>query len=198
MRIFFSVGEPSGDLHASNLIHHLRQNRPDIECVGFGGPKMATAGCHLLYDLTQLAVMFLAGALKNLKKFLGLIRDADHYFAAHSVDAVVLIDFSGFNWWMARKAKKHGIPVFYYGVPQVWAWGPWRIKKLRRFVDHILCKLPFEVEWFSRRGCQATYIGHPYFDQLFSQEYDEGFIEQHTKELEEEHEASYRLLPEEK
>ncbi len=181
MRIFFSVGEPSGDLHASNLIHHLRQNRPDIECVGFGGPKMAAAGCCLLYDLTQLAVMFLAGALKNLKKFISLIGDADRYFAAHSVDAVVLIDFSGFNWWMARKAKKHGIPVFYYGVPQVWAWGPWRIKKLRRFVDHILCKLPFEVEWFSRRGCQATYIGHPYFDQLFSQEYDEEFIKQHQQ-----------------
>ena len=179
MRIFFSVGEPSGDLHASNLIRHLQRRSSDVECVGFGGPKMAAAGCNLIYDLTQLAVMFLAGALKNLKTFLVLIGEADRYFGKHQVDAVVLIDFSGFNWWIARKAKKHGIPVFYYGVPQMWAWAPWRIKKLRRLVDHVLCKLPFEVDWFSERGCQATYIGHPYFDQLFSQQYDEGFIEQH-------------------
>ena len=154
MRIFFSVGEPSGDLHAANLVKHLRQKQPGIECVGYGGPKMADAGCHLLYDLTQLAVMFLAGALRNLKKFLGLIREADRYFASHRVDAVVLIDFSGFNWWMARKAKKHGIPVFYYGVPQMWAWAPWRIGKLRRLWR---CRL-----WWSRRcrrrllqGCGA-------------------------------------------
>ena len=179
MRIFFSVGEPSGDLHASNLIRHLREDRADIECVGFGGPKMQDAGCHLLYDLTQLAVMFLGGALRNLRKFLSLIGDADRYFSEHRVDAVVLIDFSGFNWWIARKAKKHGVPVFYYGVPQMWAWAPWRIRKLRRLVDHVLCKLPFEVDWFSKRGCQATYIGHPYFDQLFHQTYDEDFIDEH-------------------
>ncbi|MEE2825830.1 MAG: lipid-A-disaccharide synthase [Planctomycetota bacterium] len=176
MRIFFSVGEPSGDLHAANLVTHLQQRQPGVECVGFGGPKMSAAGCHLLYDLTQLAVMFLGGALRNLKTFLGLIGQADRYFANHTVDAVVLIDFSGFNWWIARKAKKHGIPVFYYGVPQMWAWAPWRIRKLRRLVDHVLCKLPFEVEWFSKRGCRATYIGHPYFDQLFNQQYDEPFI----------------------
>lgn len=182
MRIFFSVGEPSGDLHASNLIRRLRMQVSEIECVGFGGPKMEAAGCQLLYELTQFAVMFIGQALKNLRFFFRLIAQADEYFAAHRVDAVVLIDYSGFNWWIARKAKKHKIPVFYYGVPQVWAWGPWRIRKIRKFVNHILCKLPFEAAWFAARGCRATYVGHPYFDQLNDQQYDEEFLNEIAKD----------------
>ncbi len=176
MRIFFSVGEPSGDLHASNLIRHLKSQDPSIECVGYGGPKMAAAGCELHYELTQLAVMFVLAALKNIGTFLQLAKNAENYFKANRVDAVVLIDYPGFNWWIAKRAKKQGIPVFFYGVPQMWAWGPWRIKKIRKWVDHVLCKLPFEVEWFRHRNCQATYVGHPFFDQLASQTYDETFM----------------------
>lgn len=176
MRIFFSVGEPSGDLHASNLICRLRSQVDSIECVGFGGPKMAEAGCDIHYDLTQQAVMFLFEAIKRLRFFLKLVDRADEYFANNKIDAVVLIDFSGFNWHIAKRAKKHGIPVFYYGVPQVWAWGQWRVRKIRSRVDHVLCKLPFEVPWFAERGINATYIGHPYFDQLESQQYDQQFL----------------------
>lgn len=176
MRIFFSVGEPSGDLHGSNLIRRLKTHEPDIECVGFGGPKMRDAGCQLHFELTTMAVMFLGDALKNLRFFFRLVDQANTYFDNHQVDAVVLIDFPGFNWWIARKAKKHGIPVFYYGVPQMWAWAPWRVRKIRRYVDHVLCKLPFEVEWFAQRKCHATYVGHPYFDQLKTQTYDEAFM----------------------
>jgi len=166
MKIFFSVGEPSGDLHASNLIRHLQQHNPSIECVGYGGPKMAAAGCHLHFELTSLAVMFVAKVLTHLRTFFRLIGQADQYFQSHPPDAVVLIDYSGFNWWIARKAKRHKIPVFYYGVPQVWAWGPWRMRKIRKYVDHILCKLPFEEAWFAKRNCRAHYVGHPYFDEL--------------------------------
>jgi lipid-A-disaccharide synthase len=176
MRIFFSVGEPSGDLHGSNLIRRLKSQDPTIECVGFGGPKMAAAGCQIHYDLTSMAVMFIAAAIKNLRFFFRLIDQANDYFEQQPVDAVVLIDYPGFNWWIARKAKKHGIPVFYYGVPQMWAFNPWRVRKLRRLVDHSLCKLPFEVEWFAKRNCHATYVGHPYFDQLEQQAYDESFM----------------------
>ncbi len=176
MRIFFSVGEPSGDLHASNLIRRLRQHGSHIECVGFGGPKMRDAGCDLLFELTQMAIMFVGKALANLRFFFRLIAQADDYFARNEVDAVVLIDYSGFNWWIARKAKKHQIPVFYYGVPQVWAWAPWRIRKIRKYVDHVLCKLPFEKTWFEQRNCKATYVGHPYFDQLVGQQLDESFL----------------------
>lgn len=176
MRIFFSVGEPSGDLHGSNLIHRLKSQRPDIECVGFGGPKMAEAGCELHFELTTLAVMFIGAVLKNLRLFFRLIDQANDYFRDHDVDAVVLIDYPGFNWWIARKAKRHNIPVFYYGVPQVWAWAPWRVRKIRRLVDHVLCKLPFEVDWFAQRGVAAKYVGHPYFDELAGKQYDEPFI----------------------
>lgn len=177
MRIFFSVGEPSGDLHGSNLIRRLKSCDSTIECVGFGGPKMQAAGCDLHFDLTSLAVMFLASVLKNIRLFFRLIAEADRYLANHQVDAVVLIDYAGFNWWIARKAKKHGIPVFFYGVPQVWAWAPWRIRKIQKLVDHVLCKLPFEASWFEQRDCHATYVGHPYFDQLVHQEYDAAFVD---------------------
>jgi lipid-A-disaccharide synthase len=176
MRVFFSVGEPSGDLHGANLIGELRRTHPTWEFVGFGGPRMAAAGCQLHADLTQLAVMWFARALANLHKFIALLVRADRCFHAHRPDAVVMIDFPGFNWWIARRAKAHGIPVFYYGTPQVWAWASHRVRKMRRFVDHVLCKLPFEERWFRERGCHATYVGHPYFDELRNQKLDQAFV----------------------
>jgi lipid-A-disaccharide synthase len=177
MKIFFSVGEPSGDLHGANLIRELKRRRPDCEFVGYGGPRMAAAGCTLHEDLTKLAVMWLLHALLNIHKFWNLASRADRYFRHHRPDAVVLIDYPGFNWWIARRAKAHGIPVFYYGVPQLWAWAGWRVRKMRRFVDHVLCKLPFEVAWYRERGCNATFVGHPYFDQLRAEQLDTEFME---------------------
>ena len=109
--------------------------------------------------------MVCAGAGKPAQ-VLHLASLADRYFRHHRPDAVVLIDYPGFNWWIARRAKAHGIPVFYYAPPQIWAWASWRVKKMRRFVDHVLCSLPFEQEWFSRRGCHAVFVGHPYFDEV--------------------------------
>ncbi len=177
MKIFFSVGEPSGDLHGANLVRELRRHRPDCELVGYGGPRMAAAGCALHEDLTKLAVMWFARVALNIHKFWDLACRADRYFRHHRPDAVVLIDYPGFNWWIARRAKAHGIPVFYYGVPQLWAWAGWRVKKMRKFVDHVLCKLPFEVAWYRERGCNATFVGHPYFDQLRAEQLDAAFIE---------------------
>ena len=177
MKIFFSVGEPSGDLHGANLVRELRRRRPGCECVGYGGPRMAAAGCVLQEDLTKLAVMWLLHALLNIHKFWNLASRADRYFRHHRPDAVVLIDYPGFNWWIARRAKTHGIPVFYYGVPQLWAWAGWRVRKMRRFVDHVLCKLPFEEAWYRERGCNAMFVGHPYFDQLRAEQLDAKFID---------------------
>lgn len=177
MRIFFSVGEPSGDLHGANLISELRRRHSKIECVGFGGPRMAAAGCSLQEDLTKLAIMGIIPAILNIHRFWKLYRRADEYLQKHRPAAVVLIDYPGFNWWVARAAKRHGIPVFYYGVPQMWAWAGWRVKKMRRLVDHVLCKLPFEADWFRQRGCDATYIGHPYFDEVSQRKLDATFVE---------------------
>jgi lipid-A-disaccharide synthase len=179
--IFFSVGEPSGDLHGANLIRALRRQDPDIRLIGFGGPKMQQAGMTLHADLTQLAVMWILQAVMNIHKFWRLVRQTDHHFTLQRPDAVVLIDFPGFNWWIARVAKKHGVPVFYYGAPQMWAWAAWRIRKMRRLVDQVICKLPFEAQWYRERGCPATYVGHPYFDELTTQVLDPEFMRQHQQ-----------------
>jgi lipid-A-disaccharide synthase len=176
MKVFFSVGEPSGDLHGANLIKQLRRRDPDIDVVGYGGPKMAAAGCQLHEDLTRLAVMWFLRVVTNLHTFLGLVSRADRYFRHHRPDVVVLIDYPGFNWWIARRAKAHGIPVVYYGAPQIWAWAGWRVRKMRRLVDHVLCKLPFEEAWYGKHGCHATYVGHPYFDQLRQEQMDREFL----------------------
>jgi lipid-A-disaccharide synthase len=176
MRIFISAGEPSGDLHGANLIRELRRRRPDIECVGYGGPHMAAAGGRLLYPLTQLAVMWFLRVLANIHVFLGLVSKADRYFRHQRPDAVVLIDYPGMHWWLARRAHFHGIPVFYFVPPQLWAWAGWRVKKMQRFVDHVLCSLPFEPAWYAARGVHAEYVGHPYFDELPEQTTDASFL----------------------
>ena len=146
--------------------------------VGYGGPEMAKAGCHLHADLTALAVMWFARALANLHKFWDLASRADRFFQHHRPDAVVLIDYPGFNWWIARRAKAHGIPVFYYTPPQIWSWARWRVKKMRRFVDHVLCSLPFEEPWFRGHGCNATFVGHPFFDEVEREPLNAEFVAQ--------------------
>lgn len=177
LRIFFSAGEPSGDLHGANLIRQLQRQHPNLEAVGYGGPQMAAAGCQLHTDLTALAVMWVLRVLINLHKFWGLVSRADRYFRHHRPDAVVLVDYPGFNWWIARRAKVHRIPVFYYAPPQIWAWARWRVNKMRRLVDHVLCSLPFEQTWFRQQGCNATFVGHPFFDEIGRQEPDAAFID---------------------
>jgi lipid-A-disaccharide synthase len=178
MQIFLSAGEPSGDLHGSNLALALRRAFPGIECVGFGGDRMEAAGCRLLYPLCRLAVMGFSRVLANAAAFVRLLREADAYFARERPDAVVLIDYPGFHWWLARRAKAHGIPVFYFVPPQLWAWAGWRVKKVRRLVDHVLCSLPFEEPWYRARGVAAHYLGHPYFDELAQQQLNAAFVEE--------------------
>jgi lipid-A-disaccharide synthase len=176
-KIFISVGEPSGDLHGSNLIRYVRRFNPDVSFVGFGGPRMAAAGCELHEDLTRSAVMGFFRIVRYVPRLWRLYRRAEHYFDTERPDAVVLIDYPGFNLRLARAAHRRGIPVFYYGVPQLWAWAPWRVKKVRRDVDYSLCKLPFEQPWLRQRGVDATFVGHPYFDQLHDQKLDRTFID---------------------
>lgn len=182
MRIFICAGEPSGDLHGANLVRALQQQHPAIECVGFGGERMAAAGCRLLYPLCQLAVMWFVRVLLNAHVFLRLLLQAHRYFGRERPDAVVLIDYPGFNWWLARLAHWRGIPVFYFVPPQLWAWAGWRVGKMRANVDHVLCTLPFEQDWYRARGVHAEYMGHPYFDELAAQRLDEAFLaEQRTR-----------------
>ncbi len=176
MRIFLSAGEPSGDLHGANLIRALRRRHPGVDCVGFGGARMEAAGARLLYPLCDLAVMWFTRVLARAPAFLDLLSRADRYFRHHRPDAVVLIDYPGFHWWLARRAHFHGIPVFYFVAPQLWAWAGWRVRKMQRWVDQVLCTLPFEEDWYRERGVPARYVGHPYFDELPAQRCDAGFL----------------------
>jgi lipid-A-disaccharide synthase len=92
---------------------------------------------------------------------------------------VVLVDYPGLHWWIARRAKARGIPVFYYVPPQIWAWAGWRVRKVRKYIDQVLCSLPFEPAWYHSRGVsQAVYVGHPYFDELADRCLDTGFLAQ--------------------
>jgi lipid-A-disaccharide synthase len=175
MHLFFSVGEPSGDQHASHLIQELRRRQPGLEVSGYGGPLMEQAGCRLQYRLTELAVMGILPVLPLLGRFYQLVRQARRFFQENRPDAVILVDFPGFNWWIARQAKAAGIPVFYYFPPQLWAWASWRVRRIRQYVDHVLCTLPFEKAWYAERGIQVEYVGHPIFDEVARQELDSGF-----------------------
>ena len=180
MHIFFSVGEPSGDLHAAKLVAELKRRVSGLECSGLGGPLMKSAGCRILYRLTEHAVMGILPVIPLIFKFIGLSRGARRYLARRRPDAVVLVDFPGFNWWIARAARKLGIPVFYYLPPQLWAWAPWRVRRMKKFVDYVLSCLPFEVEWYRRRGVEAQFVGHPFFDEVAQKALDADFILQHS------------------
>ncbi len=175
-RLFFSVGEPSGDLHASNLIRALHRHDSGYSFRGLGGNRMIQAGMELDFDLTSLAVMGFAEVLPKLREFFRVADIAEGAFRAGDVDGVVLVDFPGFNWHIAKRAKKYGLPVFYYLPPQLWAWGGWRVRKMRRFVDHVLCNLPFEKPWFDARGVDAHFVGHPFFDSVAQQALDHRFM----------------------
>lgn len=176
MRIFFSVGEPSGDLHGANLIRALREREPTCEAVGFGGPRMRAAGANLITDLTELAVMGVMQVLPQLGRYFHLLREADRQFQIARPDAVVLVDYPGFNWWVAARARRHRIPVYYFSPPQIWAWAQWRVAKMRRYVDHVFSGLEFEAEWLRHQGCSAQFVGHPYFDEIQQRSLDTKFV----------------------
>lgn len=174
MRIFISAGEPSGDLHAGSLTKEIRRRAPGAEILGYGGPEFQAAGGELLYPLTELAVMWFGRVLLNLDKFSAVLKQAERVFDERRPDAVVLIDYPGLHWMIARRAKARGIPVFYFVPPQIWAWAGWRVKKIKRDFAKVLCSLPFEPEWYRERGfLSAEYIGHPYFDHLGDRALDE-------------------------
>ena len=178
MKIFFSAGEPSGDQHAARLIRELQARQPGFVAEGFGGPSMRDAGCDLQFELTDLAVMGFLRVVPLLAKFRRLVKQAEAHFDANPPDAVVLVDFPGFNWWIARAAKTRGIPVYYYLPPQLWAWAPWRIKRVRKWVDQVICALPFEYDWYSSRGVNTIWVGHPFFDQVAERKMDTATVQQ--------------------
>ena len=182
MHLFLSAGEPSGDLHGANLIRAIRARHPDVKIVGFGGEKMEAAGAQILYPLTTIAVMWFGRALLHMAKFVRLAKQAKTYFHEQRPDAVIVIDYPGFNFALARRAAEAGIPVYYFLPPQLWAWAGWRIKKVKKYFTGVLTTKPFEDKWYRDRGVDTKYVGHPYFDELVAQTTDAAFLaEQRAK-----------------
>src|SRR5262245_28343088 len=177
MHVFISAGEPSGDLHGANLIRALKKLDPTIRLTGFGGDRMAAAGCQLLYPLCKHSVMWVLQVVKQIFTFLDLLKKAQEFFRTERPDVVVVIDYPGFHWKLAARARAEGIPVVYFVPPQIWAWARWRVKKMRRLMTHVLSALPFEHGWLSRRGVQSPYIRNPHFDELASEQLDEKFLD---------------------
>ncbi|MCA9056484.1 MAG: lipid-A-disaccharide synthase, partial [Planctomycetaceae bacterium] len=177
MHLFFSVGEPSGDQHAAQLLTAIRSRIANVRYTGFGGPLMEQTGFENLYRLTDLAIMGIGGVVPVVGTFYKQYRRAKEFLHREKPDAVVLVDCPGFNWWIASAAKALKIPTLYYLPPQLWAWAPWRIRKVRKWVDVILAALPFEAEWYRGRGIDTEYVGHPFFDEVAHHPLDHAFLD---------------------
>ncbi len=173
---FISAGDPSGDAHAARLVEALERRFPNARFVGYAGPKTAATSCDVRVDLTQFAVMWIGRAVANLPNFLRILKNADKIFRDERPDAVILVDFPGFNWKIAKKAKAAGVPVVYFMPPQIWGWGQWRVKKMRRLTDLVLSCFAFEDAWFRENGVRSTLIGHPFFESTRNPRLDATFL----------------------
>jgi len=164
-RIFLSAAEPSADVHCAGLIAALKKSGYDIEFVGVGGPKMADAGCRVLEATVGKAVM-IYNAFSHVVRYYRLIKRITRFLKSSKVDLVIVCDSPAFNFHIAKAAKKEGIRTLFYVAPQLWAWAGWRIRKLRKCCDKLCCILPFEQDWFRRRGMDVVFVGNPLFDEL--------------------------------
>lgn len=162
--ILFTAFEPSGDEHAAAVIAELRTMLPHVAIRALGGPRMAEAGATLIEPTTQRSAM-LAGALGKVREQLALRRRLKSWMENNPVAVHVPTDSPAANWWFCKAVKKRwGAKVVHFVAPQVWAWAPWRVARLRKWSDRVLCILPFEPEWFAARGVEARFVGHPLFD----------------------------------
>jgi lipid-A-disaccharide synthase len=164
-RIFITVAEFSGDQHAAHLIRSLRQLDPTLIIEGFGGPQMRAAGAVVYQETVRSAAMGFS-AVRRAPEVLRLLKSAREHFKLHRPDLQICCDSWGMNSQFAKLAHRLGIPVLYYIAPQAWASRESRVKKLRKWVDHLACILPFEEKYFRDRGVNATFVGHPLFDEL--------------------------------
>ncbi len=161
MKYFLIAGEASGDMHAANMTAQLRLFDQQADMMGWGGDQMLAQGVVIRKHIRELAFMGFAEVLINLKTILQNFALCKQQILQFDPDVVVLIDYPGFNLRMAEWAKKKGYKVVYYISPTVWAWKESRIKKIRKYVDRMICILPFEQEFYARWNYAADYVGHP-------------------------------------
>lgn len=168
MKYYIIAGEASGDLHASHLIKALKDADPQAQFRGFGGDLMQAAGTHLVRHYRELAYMGIIPVLMHLPTILAGMSQCKADIVAWQADALILVDYPGFNLKIAKYIKQHtSIPVYYYISPKIWAWKEGRIRQIRRDVDRVLSILPFEVDYFRRRHqYEITYVGNPSADEI--------------------------------
>ncbi len=161
MRVLISVGEASGDIHAAAVVRRLRALMPEAQIQGILGPALREQGCLALEHMESLNVMGVSEVLRSLSRIRHIKRLVVDHCKRHRPDVAVLVDFPGFHMHLGEALRRMGIPVIQYIAPKLWAWGAWRVRRLRRSQDRIASILPFEEQWFARHGLRAIYVGNP-------------------------------------
>jgi len=162
--IMIIAGEASGDLHAAHLVKALKSIDPRIEIFGVGGKRMRDEGVEIIYDIVELAVVGFIEVLKHLRTFKRLLQKLRLLLETKRPDAVILVDYPGFNLRFAKYVKEKNIPVIYYISPQIWAWGKERIKEIRKYVDKMIVIFGFEESLYRDAGVKVHFVGHPFLD----------------------------------
>ncbi len=167
MKYFLVAGEASGDLHASNLMAALKVTDSEAEFCFLGGDLMQAQGGKLIKHYREMAFMGFIPVLLNLKTILRNMKMCQQAIVDYQPDVVILIDYPGFNLKIAKFVKtKTNIPVYYYISPKVWAWKEYRVKSFKKYVDEMLCILPFEVDFFKKHNYKVDYVGNPTVDAI--------------------------------
>ena len=165
-KIFVIAGEPSGDLHASNLVKEIKHLNSSIEIKGWGGELMSNQGIEIKNDLKNLSFMGFFEVFMNLRKIRNNFKLCKQQLLEFKPDVIVFVDYPGFNLRMAKWAKNKGFKIVYYISPQIWAWKESRIKSIKAHVDRMYCILPFEKEFYAKHNFEAQYLGHPLMDEI--------------------------------
>lgn len=167
-RVMIITGEASGDMHGANLIRAMQAAAPGLQVCGMGGPELRDCGMEVLYDAARLSVVGLFEVFSHLGDIRAAMSVLEARLESERPDLLILIDLPDFNLMMAKRAKRLGVPVFYYISPQVWAWRSGRVKKIKRLVDRMAVILPFEREFYRQRGMEVDFVGHPLLDKVKS------------------------------
>lgn len=168
MRIAIVAGEPSGDVLAAGLIAQIKQRVPDASFYGIGGEQMQAHGFEVLYPMDSIALMGLESVLKDLRNILNIRRTLLKHILADKPDCFIGVDVPDFNLSLEKNIKLNGIKVVHYVSPSVWAWRGYRLKKIKRAIDHMLTLFPFEKQYYDQHAIPATFIGHPTADKAVS------------------------------
>ena len=164
--ILLTAFEPSGDLLAARLIGELRRRDPSLRFVAFGGPKMQAAGAELIETTTEHAKMLLSavGEVQNHRRRLKVL---EAWLAENDIAALIPVDSPAANWSVCKRVRKQRghAKIIHLVCPQIWGWATWRIHRLRRLTDRVLCMLPFEPDWLGERGVEGIFVGHPVFEE---------------------------------